>query len=74
MTPAPAPNTAIDSLPLMLTVEEAAQVCRIGRSVAYEQARIYLDSDGAHGLPVVRLGRALRVPRQALARLVGEIA
>ena len=54
----------------VLTVEEAARVLRIGRSAAYEQARRYLVSGGAEGLPVLRLGRALRVPRHALDRLI----
>ncbi len=55
---------------LVLTVEEAAHILRIGRSAAYEQARRYLATGGAEGLPVVRLGRLLRVPRQALVRLL----
>jgi transposase len=55
----------------VLTVEEAAKVLRIGRSAAYEQARRYVETGGAEGLPVVRLGRALRVPRHALVRLLG---
>jgi hypothetical protein len=56
---------------LVLTVEEAAGMLRIGRSAAYEAARRYLDTGGAEGLPVVRLGRRLRVPRPALARMLG---
>lgn len=55
-----------DELPLMLTVEEAAQLCRISRSSAYELAREYERTDGASGLPVVRIGRRLRVPRTQL--------
>lgn len=54
----------------VMTVEEAARVLRIGRSAAYEQARRYLATGGTQGLPVVRLGRRLRVPRQALARML----
>lgn len=60
----------VSELPLVLTVEEAARALRIGRSAAYEQARRYLATGGAEGLPVVRLGRVLRVPGQALARLL----
>lgn len=55
---------------LVLTVEEAARVLRIGRSAAYEQARRYLSTNGGEGLPVLRLGRSLRVPRHALVRLI----
>jgi hypothetical protein len=54
-----------------LTILEAAALLRIGRTVAYEQARRYLATGGREGLPVVRLGRQLRVPRHALERLAG---
>jgi excisionase family DNA binding protein len=63
-------------LPEVLTVEEAAAILRIGRGAAYELARRYRESGGAEGLPVVSLGRSLRVPRAALERLlaVGGVA
>jgi excisionase family DNA binding protein len=56
--------------PVVLTVEEAARLLRIGRSAAYEQARRFIATGGAEGLPAVRLGRRLRVPRQALSRML----
>ena len=56
--------------PTVLTVEEAARVLRIGRSAAYEAAQRFIASGGKEGLPVVRLGRCLRVPRHALERLL----
>lgn len=56
--------------PTVLTVEEAARVLRIGRSAAYELAQRFITSGGKEGLPVVRLGRCLRVPRHALERLL----
>jgi excisionase family DNA binding protein len=49
----------------VLTVEEAAVVLRIGRSAAYAAAR-------RGELPVIRVGRCLRVPRHRLAALLGE--
>lgn len=55
---------------LVLTVEEAAFMLRIGRTAAYDAARRWLETNGAEGLPVVRLGRRLRVPRHALDRLL----
>ena len=58
-------------LPAVLTVEEAAVVLRIGRGAAYELARVYRVTGGREGLPVVSLGRTLRVPRAALLRLLG---
>ena len=58
------------SLPMMLKVEEAAAVLRVARSTAYELATAYLESGGTTGLPVLRVGSVLRVPRFALLQLV----
>jgi excisionase family DNA binding protein len=57
--------------PDFLTIEEAAAVIRIGRTVAYQLARRYLSTDGREGLPVVRFGRQLRVPRARLEDFIG---
>jgi excisionase family DNA binding protein len=54
---------AIDQLPLMLTVDEAAAVLRIGRNGAYAAV-----ADGA--IPSLRIGRIIRIPRHALAALL----
>jgi hypothetical protein len=62
-------TTKSDSAPF-LTILEAAALLRVGRTVAYQQARRYLATGGREGLPVVRLGRQLRVPRHALERLM----
>lgn len=59
----------VPSAPL-LTIEEAAGVLRIGRSLAYQLAREYEASGGVAGLPVIRVGACLRVPRWALLELV----
>ena len=54
----------------LLTVSEAARELRIGRSLAYQLARRYLDSEERDGLPVIKLGAScLRVPRWALDEL-----
>lgn len=56
--------TNLEDLPLALTVTEAAAVLRVSRSSAYEA----IDRGE---LPAVRIGRRLRVPRYALARMLG---
>jgi excisionase family DNA binding protein len=52
-------------LPLVLTVEESAALCRVGRSAMYEAVR-------RGEIRTVSLGRRLLVPRAALAELLGE--
>jgi excisionase family DNA binding protein len=58
-------------VPDLFTVEEAAGVLRVGRTAAYQLARRYLATGGSEGLPVVRVGRLLRVPRAELEKLTG---
>jgi hypothetical protein len=57
--------------PDFLRVEEAAIVLRIGRTTAYALATEFLDTRGASGLPVVRVGKQLRVPRRRLEEMLG---
>ena len=57
--------------PDFLTIDQAAAVLQIGRTAAYEMARLYQCSDGKEGLPVVRVGRQLRVPRAVLEQWHG---
>ena len=58
----------------MLTVPEAARVLRIGRTLAYQLTSRWLAGE-PDGLPVVRIGGVLRVPRRALDQfLAGEAA
>jgi hypothetical protein len=59
-------SVSFEDLPEFSTVEEAAEVLRIGRTAAYLLTQRRRDSDGREGLPVERLGRLLRVPRAAL--------
>lgn len=51
--------TNISDLPLALTVLEAGQVLRVGRNVAYDLVR-------SGQLRSVRVGRNIRIPRDAL--------
>lgn len=55
----------MSELPLVLTVEEAAEALRISRGSAYEGIR-------TNAIPHVRIGRTIRVPRKALLTLLGE--
>ena len=57
--------------PDFLTVEQAAAIVRIGRTSAYGLARLYLATDGADGLPAIRIGKQLRIPRAHLERWHG---
>ena len=57
--------------PKVLTVTEAANLLRIGRSTAYEAANRYLAGD-PDGLPVIRIGRCLRVPVKLSAELIED--
>jgi hypothetical protein len=60
-----------EGLPDLLTVEEAAEILRIGRTKAYDLARQWRSTNGACGLPVLDFGNVLRVPRHALETMVG---
>jgi excisionase family DNA binding protein len=52
---------------LTLNVDDVAPLLGINRSTAYELIR-----RGTFPLPVIRLGRRLVVPRQAVAELLGD--
>ena len=54
----------------VFTIEEAATILRISRSAAYDLARQWRTTGGEHGLPCIRLGHTLRVPRPALRALL----
>jgi Helix-turn-helix domain len=57
--------------PDFLTIDETAQILRLGRNQVYELARVWLASGGERGGPVVTVDRRLRVPKAALQRLAG---
>lgn len=60
-----------ETVPVLLTVEEAGVLLRVGRTKAYAMAREWRETDGRSGLPVIDLGHVLRVPRRALEELIG---
>jgi excisionase family DNA binding protein len=59
LAPKARPKLRAEDLPLLLTVEEAADVLRIGRNTCYELIR-------QRRLPFIRLGRLIRLPRFGL--------
>ena len=58
-----------DDLPPFLRVEQAQELTQLGRSQLYEQTRLWRQSGGREGIPVVQFGRCLRIPTAALLRL-----
>jgi hypothetical protein len=58
-------------VPDLLTVMEAAGVLRVGRTTAYDQVGKYLATDGADGMPCIRVGGQLRVPRVLFEEWLG---
>ena len=57
--------------PDFYTVEEAADLLRIGRTAAYLAAKQYRVTGGAEGLPVIAIRGSLRVPRRRLEAWAG---
>jgi hypothetical protein len=62
------PSVTLEDLPPFLTIEQAADVLSISRTAGYALANRWLKTAGDEGLPVIRLGRTLRVPRAAIER------
>lgn len=71
MTSTPVSRFTAEGPPDFLTVEEAAEVLRIGRTAAYSLTRRYIDTDGADGIPAQKIGRQVRVPRYKLEETLG---
>jgi hypothetical protein len=63
-------EAAVAELPLMLTVEQTRNLLGIGRSLAYAEVRRYLATGGREGIPAVRIGGAIRIPRARLVDLL----
>lgn len=57
--------TSLDDLPLTLTVEEAGQVLRVGRNTAYDLVR-------CGQLRSIKVGKQIRIPKQALLEYLGQ--
>jgi hypothetical protein len=64
-------SSALNERPRLLTIDEAAaEEMRIGRSLAYVLAHRYEATDGHDGIPILRFGSCIRVPRWALLELL----
>jgi hypothetical protein len=59
--------------PEYLTVPEVMARLRLGRTTVYEQARLYLATNGAEGIPCRRFGRSLRFPAAAFDAGADEV-
>lgn len=64
------PNTTL--APAVLKIGEIIIVMRISRTAAYEGARNFLRTDGADGIPCVRVGRSIRFPRLLLEQYLKQ--
>ena len=58
--------------PAVLKISEVISVMRISRTAAYEGARNFLRTDGAAGIPCVRVGRSIRFPRLLLEQYLKQ--
>ncbi len=56
-----------DQQPVILTVDEAADILRISRASAYEACR-------RGEIPTIKIGRRILVPRAAFERLISPVA
>jgi hypothetical protein len=67
----------VSALPVDPAVEPVLDVARagalfgLGRSKSYLEARRYIDTDGAEGLPAIAFGRTLRCPTQRVLEMLG---
>lgn len=57
----------IDSIPLVLTVEDLMPILKIGRNTAYELVR-------SGKIRSIKVGRQIRIPREALLEYLGICA
>ncbi len=63
-SPSRHPSVHPSEMPLLVAVPDAARLLGIGTTLAWDLVR-------AGGIPSVKLGRRVLVPRAALERLVG---
>jgi hypothetical protein len=54
-----------------ISVEVGGALCGLRRSKSYLEARRYIDTNGAEGLPAIAFGRTLRCPTALVLRKLG---
>ena len=59
------PRAKLADAPDVLTAQEAAAILGVNAKLVYEAI-------GRHQLPAIRLGRLIRIPKAALARLLTD--
>lgn len=57
-------------IPEFLSVEAAGKALGVSRNAAYQAAREYRDTNGAEGIPNLKVGGRILVPADALRRMV----
>jgi excisionase family DNA binding protein len=62
---------AAPDVPHFLTVEEAAEVLRFGRTKTYEQTNLWITTEGRDGIPARKVGGQIRVPTALLEEHFG---
>ena len=60
--------TNVSTPSLFVSVEEAARILGVSRSLAYAMAKLWL-TGGEDGLPSIRFGRRILVRRSTLAEM-----
>ena len=55
-----------EQAPDFLTVDQTSDVLQLGRSTTYELVGLYVESEGADGIPAVMCGGQYRIPRARL--------
>jgi hypothetical protein len=64
----------LEEMPPFMTVTQAVEVLQIGRTKGYELTTEWEKTGGKSGIPCVRFGSQKRVPRAALARMLGQVS
>ncbi len=62
----------LEEMPPFMTVTQAVKVLQIGRTRGYELTTEWEKTGGKSGIPCVRFGSQKRVPRAALAQMLGQ--